>query len=848
MGLGATRDAEIPIGGTPAESRKLLDQTAAAVLAAESRRWDLAGIEDVSAVVESAKKGELLTIGEICMVRRMLSAARKVGEELEATAAAGGPDSFGRYSPLLEILYDCDFCMDLQWKIEYCIDCNLSTILDRASEDLEIIRSERKSNMEKLDSLLKEVSAHVFRARGIDKPIITKRRSRMCVGIRASHRYLLSGGVVLSVSSSGATYFMEPKEAVELNNMEVRLSNAERDEEIAILSLLTSEIADAGIQIKHILDRVLEIDLAFARASYTRYINGVCPTLSSDHSDGSCDAEANHVQLVDIESIRHPLLLESSLGHPSDIAAPNFMDSASLNNSMKGLTSRDNSGVSSDFPVPIDIKIERGTKVLVISGPNTGGKTASMKTLGLASLMSKAGMYLPAKGSPKIPWFDLILADIGDHQSLEQNLSTFSGHISRVCKILDVASAESLVLIDEIGSGTDPSEGVALSASILQYLKNRIHLAVVTTHYADLTLLKKKDVQFENAAMEFSLQTLQPTYRILWGSTGDSNALNIAKSIGFDREIIERAKQWVERLRPERQQERKGLLYQSLLEERDRLKAQAEKAASLHVDVMKLYEEILHEAEDIDNRQKALMVKEMHHAQEEQKATEMQIQAVVEEFENNLEDARPDQLNSLVRKCESSIASILEAHQPGEIEFPGRSDDASYLPQHGEQVHVKGLGNKLATVVEETGDDDTVLVQFGKVRVRVNKNDVRAVVNNRSQASSSIPQLRRKSQNNNEELQNQVEGNKDEGSLYGPLLQTSRNTVDLRGMRVEEAALELDMAISSRGPYSVIFIIHGMGTGAIKERVLEILKNHPRVVKYEQESPLNYGCTVAYIN
>lgn len=434
-------------------------------------------------------------------------------------------------------------------------------------------------------------------------------------------------------------------------------------------------------------------------------------------------------------------------------------------------------------------------------------------------------------------------------KSLEQNLSTFSGHISRICKILDVASAESLVLIDEIGSGTDPSEGVALSASILQYLKNRIHLAVVTTHYADLTLLKKKDAQFENAAMEFSLQTLEPTYRILWGSTGDSNALNIAKSIGFDGEIIERAKQWVERLRPERQQERKGLLYQSLLEERDRLKAQAEKAASLHVEVMNLYQEILHEAEDIDNRLKALMAKEMHHAQEERKATEMQIQAVVEEFENNLEDASPDQLNSLVRKCESSIASILEAHQPSELDFPDRSDDALFVPQYGEQVHVKGLGNKLATVVEETGDDDTVLVQFGKVRVRVNKNDVRAVANSRrSRASSSIPQLRRKSQNNNEELRNQVEGNKDEGSLYGPLLQTSKNTVDLRGMRVEEAALELDMAISSRGSYSVIFIIHGMGTGAVKERVLEILKNHPRVAKYEQESPLNYGCTVAYIN
>lgn len=178
-------------------------------------------------------------------------------------------------------------------------------------------------------------------------------------------------------------------------------------------------------------------------------------------------------------------------------------------------------------------------------------------------------------------------------KSLEQNLSTFSGHISRICNILEVASKESLVLLDEIGGGTDPSEGLALSSSILQYLKDRVNLAVVTTHYADLSHLKEKDFQFENAAMEFSLQTLQPTYRILWGRSGDSNALNIAKRIGFNHNIIERAKNWMESLIPEKQQERKGLLYQSLMEERDRLEDQAKKADSLHGEILKLYHEVL---------------------------------------------------------------------------------------------------------------------------------------------------------------------------------------------------------------------------------------------------------------
>ena len=177
-------------------------------------------------------------------------------------------------------------------------------------------------------------------------------------------------------------------------------------------------------------------------------------------------------------------------------------------------------------------------------------------------------------------------------KSLEQSLSTFSGHILRIGKILEVASRTSLVLIDEIGSGTDPSEGVALSASILQYLKDRVRLAVVTTHYADLSRLKDKDDRFENAAMEFSLDTLQPTFQVLWGSSGESNALKIARRIGFDDKIIDRAESWLERLMPEKQAQRKGQLYQSLSEERNRMGERARRAASLHSDIMDLYHEV----------------------------------------------------------------------------------------------------------------------------------------------------------------------------------------------------------------------------------------------------------------
>ncbi|MBA0724152.1 hypothetical protein Golax_020860 [Gossypium laxum] len=847
MAFSLTKAAAIPVGQSREESQKLLDQTTSALHSLEalkSEPLDLSVIEDVSEILHSAASGQVLTVRELCRVRRMLGAARAVSEKLAAIAEGG---SLERYTPLLEILQGCNFQLELERKIGFCIDCSLSTILGRASEELELIREERKRNMENLDSLLKEVSVSIFQAGGIDKPLITKRRSRMCVGVKATHKYLLPGGVVLNVSSSGATYFMEPKEAVELNNMEVKLSNSEKAEEMAILSLLTSEIAESEAEIKYLLDRLIEVDLAFARAAYAQWVNGVCPILSSKESEMLISNGTDNALSIDIEGMQHPLLLGSFLSNSTDFFTSNSMGPSVLGNKSGEMTPIKSSKVVSNFPIPIDIKVQCGTRVVIISGPNTGGKTASMKTLGLASIMSKAGMYLPAKKQPRLPWFDLVLADIGDSQSLEQSLSTFSGHISQICEILEVASKESLVLIDEIGSGTDPSEGVALSTSILQYLKNRVNLAFVTTHYADLSRLKEMDPQYENAAMEFSLETLQPTYQILWGRTGDSNALTIAKSIGFDGNIIERAKMWVESLMPEKQQERKGVLQQSLMEERNRLEAQFKRAESLHAEIMKLYHEVRSEAENLEERERALRVKETQKVEQELNAAKSQIETVVQEFENQLQTANSEEFNTLVKKSESAINSILKAHQPGDSFSFTETDTSSYQPVSGEQVHLKGLGNKLATVVAASEDDDTVLVQYGKIRVRVEKSNVRPISS--SQRNNAI--ISRQSFERQGEQSREVPSNSDAtetGAItYGPLIQTSKNTVDLRGMRVEEAEIQLDMAIAARGSNSVLFIVHGMGTGVIKERALEMLRNHPRVMKYEQENPLNYGCTVAYI-
>ncbi|CAN6269794.1 unnamed protein product [Urochloa humidicola] len=783
-GRAASVEGRVAVGRSREESDRLIEQTAAAVLL--SAPLDFAGVEDVSAVVAAATGGRLLAVREICGVGRSIRAARGVFDQLRSLAEE---TQDGRYSPLLDILQGCDFLTELVQRIEFCLDSTFSLVLDRASKKLETIRRERRRNIEMLESLLKDTATKIFQAGGIDSPVVTKRRSRMCFGVKASHKQLVPGGIVLSSSGSGATYFMEPRDGVELNNREVKLSGDERAEELVILGLLTSSIADSQLKIRNLMDKVLELDLACARGSYALWTNGVRPSFSDSYSSSQSDQNGDYS--VYIEGIRHPLLLEQSLMAQSSTVE------------------------ASEMPIPLDMWVEKDVRIVVISGPNTGGKTATMKTLGLASLMSKAGMFFPAKGRPRIPWFDQVLADIGDHQSLERSLSTFSGHISRLRKIVEVALEDSLVLIDEIGSGTDPSE---------------------------------VDSRFENAAMEFCLETLLPTYRILWGSTGDSNTLSIAKSIGFDQKVLDRAQEWVEKLLPDKQKERQGLLYGSLLNERNILESQANEAVSVLSQVEGLYNEIHSEADDLESRVAALRTRETQKVQQELKVVKSEMDTIIKNFEVQLKNSKLEQYNSLLRKAEAATASVVAAHQPNEITFNDDENESLFVPQIGDKVYIQGLGGgTMATVIETLGEDGSCMVQYGKIKVQVKRSKMKLVQGgtNETAASSSV---KPKSRTPKQRFAAAEASQSQDGSVsFGPVVQTSKNTVDLRGKRVSEASYELQMAIDACRPYQVLFVVHGMGTGAVKDRAIEVLRNHPRVAKFEDESPLNYGCTVAYI-
>lgn len=775
MSYLVAKEGCIPIGSNLHDSEELLDQTAAALLLPDA--LDFSGIQDIRNVIKSAALGKVCTVNELCAVKRTLHSARSIYNKLNSRASEMNVSVNGNSTsiksqdmraldPLLKIFEGADFCTDLENELDHCLDCTFLSVLDRASPALASVRSNRRSNMEAIEALIKDTAERIAKAGGIDSPLVTKRRSRLCVGIRAAKKSFLPGGIVLDVSSSGATYFMEPKDALDLNNMEVQLASAEQSEECAILGRLVSRIARDSTKITNVLERVMVIDLACARAGHARWQGAVRPFFTQkEHITGinilemGKKIEISEIQssFVDIEGIQHPILLEPTLQKSSSKFSSLRHSSALKHNAFYGGSRNIETVQNSDdkkvkLPVPIDIKIGPQKRVVIISGPNAGGKTATMKTLGLAAIMAKAGIFLAAKGQPTLPWFDHVMADIGDNQSLEKNLSTYSAHIKRLCNIMEACTRKSLVLIDEIGSGTDPSEGMALSASILQHLACHMNLTVVTTHYEDLTRLKDEDGRFENAAMEFDIGALLPTYRILWGTTGQSNALDIAQSLEFDLNILSRAREWVQKLLPDGQHLRQGGIYESLSKQRDELQDQAMTVAAILSEATELHNELLGETEDLGDREVDLKLKEVEAVNKEVIEAKYQIDEAIAKFEKQIYGENID-LSEFMRKTQADIASIVGKYCSTAKEVLKSQTSTLQtnmpVPKIGDQVVVKRLGGKLATVAEAPlKDDGSFLVQLGSMKFRVKASDIEKIVSNKeADASGNVSVRQRKRMN-----------------------------------------------------------------------------------------------------
>ena len=655
-------------------------------------------------------------------------------------------------------------------------------VLDSASPELAHIRSEIKVVHARLMDRLNRYLTDPSSSRMLQETLITQRSGRYVLPLRAEHKGQIKA-IIHDQSASGATLFVEPIAVVELNNKFRELELAERDEVLRVLRVLSQQIAIQAESLNQTTRAMAGIDLALMKAHYADDLHAVEPELVPFPAQ---PPEAHPGSVIQLRRARHPLL------DPQKV-------------------------------VPIDFELDRQTFSVVLTGPNTGGKTVTLKTVGLMILMAQAGLQIPAQSGSRLSIFRDVFADIGDEQSIEQSLSTFSGHITQLVRILKRADHRSLVLLDELGAGTDPQEGSALARAVLDYMLNRRITSVVATHYPELKAYAHSTKGVTNASLEFDLDTLRPTYRLVIGLPGRSNALAIADRLGLDPDIIAAARQEIDPTE---------LHADDLLEEIHRQRNLA--AAS-------------YEAAD-KARQEAEISRNLINARLEQIEAEKakQLDAHQSQLEGELESLR-DELNTLRRELNRLRQSPEKQAQLAEIEekleVVEQKQEQKARKKH-RQPKVKGLSGPLkvgekvflrklgAEGVVSSLDGEDLELQIGALRVRAKSYEVERRVSS-SEEAPAPPQPA--------SLQT--------GSTALPGVNSPGLELDLRGQRVDDALDRaeryLEQGFTSGLPFGRI--IHGRGTGAVRQAVRDLLNHSSYVHHWENGGEKEGGDGVSVV-
>jgi DNA mismatch repair protein MutS2 len=661
-------------------------------------------------------------------------------------------------------------------------------ILDTASPALRKIRFDiRGANQrlqDRLRTLVGEFSSY------LQESIITIRNDRYVIPVKAENRGQVRG-IVHDQSSSGATVFVEPMVVVELNNRVRELQIEERQEIERILRVLSSEIGREAEALKVAVELLAEFDFQLAKARYGRMTRCNEPRL-------------NNQGLLNLRNARHPLLTGKV--------------------------------------VPINFHLGHEFFIVVITGPNTGGKTVALKTVGLLTLMAQSGMHIPADADSEVAIFSDVFADIGDEQSIEQSLSTFSSHLSRIIDILrrveeeqqkdsldirgkmadvlvkkDEQSRSSvLVLLDELGAGTDPSEGSALARAILTHLLDRHVTTVATTHYSELKAFAHEQAGVVNASVEFNIETLSPTYKLSIGLPGRSNALAIANRLGLDQHIIERAREFLGSAGVRMENLLEGLQSERKAVEDERFHLSMERAEAEYQ--RKQLEEERYKLEE--QRIKILNEARMQARRELEEVQAQLAKVKIDVSRVNLTRERLGEARQIARGLEEKVTSLPEPRRPRKVEpQPERLEGPLQI---GDTVRVLSFGQN-AELVGLSADRSEAEVQMGAMRFRVNVDNIeriskrQAASNDRSAPGIVVPRLDDR-----------------------PVVSTQ---LDMRGWRVEEALEELETYLNDAAlsGMSSVRIIHGKGTGALRAAVREQLARHPLVKSYVSAPPQEGG-------
>ena len=722
------------------------------------------GVSDLEMVLLRCRKGGTASGEELLAVAHTLAAARRLRRQID------DPDLRPHCSALLENVATLP---ELEQRLKFALEEG-GRVANRASASLEDLRLQwevaRQERRDRLQAVLRRWASL------LQDTVIAERHGRPVLAVKAGAASQCPG-MVHDSSSSGNTVFVEPKTVIGLGNRLAAIDGRIREEERRVLAELSAAVAEQNDAITRLMAVLLKLDLALARGRYGQWLGAVPPRL-----------EARSDAPFQILELRHPLLVWQQR---KEGGAP---------------------------VVPVSIQVSEQLRVVAITGPNTGGKTVTLKSIGLAALMARAGMWLPCNGSPSLPWCAQVLADIGDEQSLQQSLSTFSGHVKRIGSILQsIASGPSpaLVLLDEVGAGTDPSEGTALAIALLRNLANCARLTIATTHFGELKALKYSDSRFENASVAFDSDSLSPTYQLLWGIPGRSNALAIATRLGFDSQVIEQARQL---LKPSGDGDVNAVI-RGLEEQRQRQQAAAEDAAALLARTELLHEELLQRWEQ--QRKNSAQQQELGRQRLESSIRDGQKE--VRHLIRRLRDQKAD--GETARRAGQRLRKLESNHRSA----PERRLHPDWRPSVGERIRLLAL-DKAAEVLEVSDDGQQLSVRCGVMRSMV---DLQAVesLDGRRAAPPEKPVV-------------QVKARRGVG---GSQVRTARNTVDVRGQRVHEAEAAVEELL--RGANGPVWVIHGIGTGRLKRGLRQWFDSLPYVERVcdADKGDGGPGCSVVWV-
>lgn len=740
-----------PYTDVRAISEELRSTTEAVDLIVRKGALPTGGIYDIGKSVEFARKGGTLTMKQLLQVHFNIGIASRVVSFVKSDVPP---------MPLITSMTEVLVTMPrLYERIDSCI-ISEDEMSDNASPELRNIRRAIGRANDSIKTKLNHIINSSVNRTYLQDAIVTMRNGRYVVPVKQEHRAHVPG-IVHDQSKAGSTLFIEPQSVVNLNNELRELELAEQAEIARILAELSGRVAEHYHDLKNNQELLVQLDFIMAKGKFSHRINGEAPQI-------------NNQGILDIKQGRHPLIDAKKV-------------------------------------VPINVAVGGRYRSLVVTGPNTGGKTVTLKTVGLLALMAQSGLHIPASGRSQMPIYTKVFADIGDEQSIEQSLSTFSSHMKNIVKIVEEADGTSLVLIDELGAGTDPTEGAALAISILERLYQKGATILATTHYNEIKKYALSTEGVENASMEFDVETLSPTYKLSIGIPGKSNAFEISKKLGLSEDLIDRAGQLIER---------KDIEFEDVIStiEADKKRAEEERdeAIRINLEMKKKQEDIEKQLADLKKKKEKILAD----AREEARTMLREARDTASEVQKELKAlAKVNSLGERNKRFDQSRKKLKEKEDRYAEKIIKQVNSNPVNASHlkvGDRVKVLSLDQN-GEIVTLPDKDGNLQVKIGIMKANLNVDDLMLIVDGTQKKKTPKPSSKY-------------------GALYKAKAQNISITYNCQGQNLEDAMMNVEKYLDDAyvAGLEEVTIIHGRGEGILSSGLRNMMKKQKHVASFRK--------------